>query len=194
MKISYFYDYRKTLPVVEVNNADADNVAYTSFEAENKGSWTYNGSPIAPPSGTWIPTGKKYYGLTTGNISRTGLSTATSYYLSYSASPGANVQVTGGNQSTPTTITLSSGWTLSTRIVSNSSSLTISGTGYIDELRLFPTATQLTTYTHDPLVGVTSMTDSNNKTTYYEYDGLRLKAIKDHNGFLIKSFTYNLRK
>lgn len=62
----------------------------------------------------------------------------------------------------------------------------------LNKLRLsFPTAI-VTTFTHEPLVGVTSSTDANNKTTYYEYDNFnRLLHIRDHNNNIVKKYCYN---
>ncbi len=52
---------------------------------------------------------------------------------------------------------------------------------------------QITQYDYEPLVGVSAITDPNNFTTLYYYDGFnRLKEIKDHKGNLLQSFTYNL--
>lgn len=61
----------------------------------------------------------------------------------------------------------------------------------IDELRIQPTGSEMTTYTHLPGVGMTSQTDPNGHTTYYEYDALgRLSAIRDNERRLLKSYQY----
>jgi len=50
----------------------------------------------------------------------------------------------------------------------------------------------VTTYTYKPLVGVTSETDPNGLTTYYEYDGFnRLYVIRDAAQNVLKKFCYN---
>lgn len=55
----------------------------------------------------------------------------------------------------------------------------------------FPNA-YITTYTYKPLVGISSSTDENGKTTFYEYDTFnRLKSIKDHSGNILKEYNYN---
>ncbi len=52
----------------------------------------------------------------------------------------------------------------------------------------------VTTYTYKPLVGTTSVTDSKGMTTYYEYDAfLRLKAVKDHDGNMLKQTDYHYK-
>lgn len=51
---------------------------------------------------------------------------------------------------------------------------------------------QVTTYTHKPLMGVISSTDPTGLTTTYEYDTFgRLAKVKDPDGHVIESYEYN---
>ncbi len=50
----------------------------------------------------------------------------------------------------------------------------------------------ITTYTYEPLVGVTSITDPRGQTTTYEYDGFgRLEAVRDAEGKLLSENKYH---
>ncbi|MEO1030033.1 MAG: RHS repeat domain-containing protein [Bacteroidota bacterium] len=62
----------------------------------------------------------------------------------------------------------------------------------LDGLRTaFPDA-MVTTYTYDPLIGITSMTDPKGYTVYYEYDGLnRLVRVKDEDGNVMSENKYH---
>ncbi len=54
--------------------------------------------------------------------------------------------------------------------------------------------TQISSYTYDPLIGVTSMTDPRGYTMYYEYDTLyRLQSVKDATGNILSRNEYNYK-
>lgn len=66
------------------------------------------------------------------------------------------------------------------------------GNVWFDDIRLHPSQARMVTYTHDPLIGMTSQADMNNRFTYYEYDALgRLILIRDHDRNILKKVTYN---
>ncbi len=56
------------------------------------------------------------------------------------------------------------------------------------------TSSMITTYTYQPLVGVTSITDPKGDTVYYTYDGLgRLQYVKDAQGKLLTDYQYHYK-
>ena len=62
----------------------------------------------------------------------------------------------------------------------------------LDSIRDLLPAAMVTTYTYDPLVGMTSMTDTRGYTTYYEYDEFnRLKGVRDADGKLVTDYEYH---
>jgi YD repeat-containing protein len=64
----------------------------------------------------------------------------------------------------------------------------------IDEVRLYPAAARMTSYTFNPSIGVTTATDANGVIVYYEYDSFgRLAFVKDANGDIVENYTYNYR-
>lgn len=85
-------------------------------------------------------------------------------------------------------------WTLQSNKVSvTANSYAINIAGQIDELRFYPENAQITTYTYEPFAGMTSSTNVNNQTTYYEYDSYkRLKNIRDNNRNILKQISYSL--
>lgn len=189
---SFIYDYGSTLPVAAVTNSTADKIAYTSFEADGKGNWNFSGTPVADATS---PSGTQAYSLTAGNIQKTGLSTGLSYWVSYWYKSGASVTLTGGTVSNVVSSSVVNGWVNVTEKVSGATNLTLSGSGMIDELRLYPDQSQMTTYTHVPGVGVSSIMDENGMSTYFQYDSLnRLQFILDNNRNVVKKYTYNYKQ
>jgi YD repeat-containing protein len=66
------------------------------------------------------------------------------------------------------------------------------GSVWFDDIRLHPAAAKMTSYTYDPLVGVTSQSDINSRPTLYEYDAFgRLAVIRDKDNNVIKKICYN---
>ena len=54
--------------------------------------------------------------------------------------------------------------------------------------------TMITTYTYQPLVGITSITDARGYVTYYEYDSQnRLRYVRDTNNHLLTEHQYNFK-
>lgn len=71
-------------------------------------------------------------------------------------------------------------------------SYTIDLSGQVDEVRFHPSKAQMSTYTYEPLTGMTSSCDINNRITYYEYDGFgRLSLIRDQDRNVVKTVCYN---
>jgi hypothetical protein len=191
---SYIYDYpvdttaKDNLPVAEVINAGIANVAYTSFEAGGKGGWTYAGTSQINPASI---TGERCYNLGSGNITKS-VNSGTTYIITYWSKN--NTGAVSVNGSSATEVVTKNGWTLYTKTISGASTLTISGTSKIDELRLYPQGAQMRTMTYRQHIGISSECDINNRVTYYDYDGFgRLMLVRDQDKRIIKKscFTYN---
>jgi Family of unknown function (DUF5977) len=183
---SYIWDYNQTYPVASVTGAASNQFFYTSFESNGKGGFSFTGSPVA---GTAI-TGKQYYNLSGSSISA-GINSSTSYILSYWRNSNSGPYSVSGSTSYKQGAT-KNGWTYYEHAVTGVSTTTVTGSGYIDELRLYPATAQMTTQTFEPLIGITSQCSANSQLVYYEYDGLnRLVNIKDDDGNIVKNFKYN---
>ena len=183
---SVLWDYKNEIPIAEVINAGQSNIAYTSFEADGNGNWTL---PDTSRSRAFALTGNLSYRLKGSNsIVKSSLNSATTYIVGYWALNDSAVTVNG---SAGTKKAVLGSWTYREASITGVTSVTVGGTGTIDELRLYPKGALMTTYTYAPLIGMTTQCDPSGKITYYTYDGLgRLKLIKDQYGNILKRYDY----
>jgi hypothetical protein len=168
------------------------DIAATSFENNAEtGGFVFSASVIFSPDAT-APTGKMVSTIGVSGISKTGLTPGKTYIVSYWSRGGA-LSVNGSTAISGRTV---NGWTYYEHKVANpaAGSITISGTSIIDELRLYPADALMTTYTYEPLTGLSTQCDATNKINYYQYDDLkRLKLIKDQDGNTVKAFEYKYK-
>jgi len=184
---SYIWDYKNAEAIAKIINATADQAAYTSFESDGTGNWTV---PLGGRISGGI-TGRQFYNLPNGDCQKGGLNSGASYVVSY-WSKGGSYSVSGSTATIQGRTV--NGWTYYEHKVSGVSSVIIHGTDGIDELRIYPSNAQMTTFTYDPLVGMTSQCDINNRISYYSYDALdRLQVIKDQDGNVVKSIDYHYK-
>jgi len=190
---SFIWGYDDRYMIAQVQNASAADVAYTGFESDEKGNWSYT----SVPSVLSAYTGQRCYNLSSSNpISKSGLSSDKTYMLSLVVKGTTGLSLSGGTVVSNTSMALGEGWTLHRYIIKNATAISLSSTTasgtLIDDARLHPIGAQMSTYTYRPLIGVTSMTDARGITEFYEYDGQgRLSMVKDYQGNITKSYCYN---
>jgi hypothetical protein len=185
MHISYIWDAERINPIAEIKNADPQDIAYTSFEGNSTGGWSFTPNTITDPGAL---TGTSYHNLTSGNsLSKSGLNSSEHYIVSYWSKNGSyNV-----NGAAATEGIGSGGWTHFTHEVNGASMVSIVGNGGLDEVRIYPKTAQMTTYCYESGVGLRSLSDLNSNLNFYSYDGLgRLKNIFDTKKNIIRQNEY----
>jgi YD repeat-containing protein len=201
---SYLWDTRTGQPLAQANAA-LTQLAATSFEPGAAGRWTYDtylgvGQHLRAHAGR---TGSWAYQLNSGGPIRCDSLPAGTYELTcwYQGSQAPRLLGAAGTSlgvfvpMGPT----SGGWQAA-RVrwqLAAASSVQVSAPAdnvalLLDDLRLCPVGTQLTTYTYDALRGVTSQTGPDGRTTFYEYDGLgRLIRTRDEQGRILSQQQYH---
>jgi YD repeat-containing protein len=189
VKRSYVYDYVNNYPVAEAVNADHASIAFSSFETSSAGNWTLTGGTSNSAASH---TGYKSFQLAAGNtIAKSSLVSTQSYVVSFWAQ-GTGLLVNGA---AATAGIVRNGWTYYEKTLTGVTSISISGTGTLDDLRLLPKGCEMVTLTYEPTGAVQTTTDANNLVTYYLYDGLgRLTAIKDDQQKVMKTYRYNYKQ
>lgn len=187
--VANIYDYDDKFIVASVINAEpiASQFGYTSFETNSFGGWTAQ-APFNYDN-TKSSTGSRSFIIT--SLQHT-LDAAKTFRLSFWAS-NTGVATTGATATLVTSGPVINGLTyFEYTLAAGSTSITLSGGGSIDELRLYPINARMRTTTYDPLIGKTAECDENNRITYYEYDKAgRLQFIKDENRNIVKMYEYN---
>ncbi|HLY68680.1 MAG TPA: hypothetical protein VKR53_03055 [Puia sp.] len=185
------WDNVYSLPLAQVDNAYFSDIAFNSFESAETGNWTYTAGSVVTDA--TAPTGTHAYTLSSSNpISKSSLNTTQTYVVSYWLKSGASASVSGGTQSGATTGRTLNNWTYHEVKVTGTTSLSITGTGNVDEVRLYPSTAQMTTYTYDALLRLIAECSANSTVSYYDYDSLnRVMDIRDQYGNVIKAFQYN---
>jgi hypothetical protein len=178
------YGYNNKYVIARIHNASADRVAYTSFEDDEYGGWSLS------PGGTLINsnvvTGKKTF---SGVINKTVPQGDYIVTMWASANCAVNSQT-----SNPLRVSKRDGsWRYFEWKLTNVTSIQVWGDNF-DEVRLYPVGAQMTTYTYDPLVGVTTQADANTRITYYEYDAFdKLYVVRDEDYNVLKKYCYNYK-
>ena len=218
--VSYCWGYDDQYPICKTENASVQEMSFTSFEDKKCSDWQ-NTAPIIfePDAKSGKKVAKLSASMNNGSgISKsfplTGLSEPVSGYM-------ASVWVKSVSTDAFIHIEIENIWSTNQRVYcsgsnewellqvsiprdvvqdyvngSNSIKVYIKNTGgddaWFDDLRVHPSDAFMTTYTYDPMLGVTSESDINNLTKTYEYDNYgRLYLIRDHNGDILQRFTYH---
>ena len=196
------YDYDKKLITANIGNASAADICFTSFEAENKGNWTFESQDIVED---FAPTGIRCYQFPRATkIISSGVlkgadfaswSNQTTYTLSFwskggrpfisKSAPVSPFFTSNGITLKKSYLNSTTGWTYYEYEVLNANEISLrndrtpEGVLYakpesfqIDELRLYPSNATISTTTYDALIGKTSECDANGRITYYRYDGM----------------------
>lgn len=126
--------------------------------------------------------------------------TVSFFYLStYSSNPiikAFNISYSNLNNALNTITLPGNGLTLSQSYISSGTITSSDIKNIMTGIKnMYPTnLSQVFGYTYKSLLGVTSETDSNGITQFYEYDNFgRLKVVRDNDGNVLKTYNYNYK-
>lgn len=196
---AYVWDSESLLPTAEVTNASFESIAYTSFENYETGNWNnftnFYANRVFLPNGSI--SGIYAFNVSGGNITKSGLPSGRQHIVSYWSSNGAATVTSNTGGTTPVSGPSRLGFTYYEHLLpANSSSITISGSVTIDELRLYPKGSLMTSQTFYRATGMLwAKNQPNNLISYFNYDGYnRLSSIMNENRNYLKTFNYNYAK
>jgi hypothetical protein len=189
---SFMYDYDKMYTTAEITNGVSTEVAYTSFETLAQGNWQFSQAD-ALYTITIAATGRRSYVLDGSNTINSSFSVSKPYILSLRYKNAVAISA-NATELKKYAVPGPDGWTYAEYSVT-AGVISLSGTGFVDELKLYPKEAAIMTYTYIPGYGKSSSCDKNGRITYYEYDDLgRLLFIRDEEKNILKMYEYNYKK
>lgn len=217
---TYTWGYNNTYPISETKNASISECGYTGFENNDFNGWSLLSSGfefITAPD--FVKTGIVSMKLNSNSIYKNyKVGLESNNHSGYKAC----VWVKGGSDAyikleipgestlfkiVNNPIGLNDSWNLievelpyllyQPKISSTmqiKASCGSSGGAFFDDLRFYPQDAQMTTYTYDILIGMTSSSDINNKPTIFKYDDLgRIASIHDFLDNILKKYNYHYK-
>jgi RHS repeat-associated protein len=180
-----------TYPIATIINGNFSHAAYTSFENNDLGGWSHNGSILQSGFG-----GGSAVLLENQAVSRNVK--AGDYVLNFWQKSGTATVIVNG-------IIQESFQSQNTEYIRRQliipannmlNTIEVRGTNscFIDEVRLHPKNAQMKTYRYDNVTfNMVSAGDINNTMSFYEYDELnRLSEIHDFEGNILSHYEYEL--
>lgn len=187
---SLIWDLNGSNIVFEAQNAKLSEIAFTSFEDANKGRWEYQNVSISSGG----IGGSSSFSLSGGASISTTVAVGANYILSFWVNnSSANIVINGASVISSKSGQTVGDWTFRQLAVrTTTTSLAITGSGKIDELKLIPEGAVTRSLTYQPLLGLEMESDDNGRSKFYSYDNTgRLHLIKDQNGNILKRYCYS---
>lgn len=189
------WGYEATQPLARAQGATYAQVASTSFEPGSAGRWQYAASAVTSGGHT----GRQCYQLGGSAVVCDSIQgSEVPFRLTFWATTAPSVTQNGD----PVAVAHVAGpanregfrfyaVTLSLPSPRNTVRLTATAATRLDDVRLCPADARLTSYTHDPLLGLTSQTGPDGRAVFYEYDAQgRLQRVRDEQGRVLSETEY----
>jgi hypothetical protein len=214
---SYIWGYNGTYPVAVVKNARPNEIFFDSFEegtgwdnhltaydATRSHTGKYSGRIDRPTATEYYTFPVNWLNIPSGKVVK--------YHYSvwvYSTGPTADLYLftkgpnTVDNTNTFVTTSLTNKWVLlegDYDVPAGANQLILrldnngGGSVWFDDVRLHPSAAQMSSFTFQPLVGITSETLPNQQITKYEYDAYnRLKLTRNGDNAILQRYQYKFK-
>jgi hypothetical protein len=194
---AYIYDDTHTRLFASARFASNSQIAFTSFEDNTKGNWSYNNAFVVAGDGI---TGNKHLKAQTTDAYISKQVSSDRYEVSYwSKGMAPVIELQNGSIIASSNEDVKNGWTLHRVIVSIAAStgtvsIKVPNGGSIDEVRIRPVGSEITTYVYSDEGNILSQCDTNLFQTSFEYDNqYRPVIIRNHQGNITKKFSYHYR-